>query len=90
MFRGSLAHDEGLLLVGSRDTRLDSAIHMLFVGFDLAVIWINSNMEVVDKVVAKSWHLAYVPERPARYVLEVHPELFPEYEIGHKVEFLDA
>ena len=89
-FRARLTPDEGLLLVGTRDSRLDSAIHMLFVSFDLAVFWINSDMKVVDKVLAKSWRLAYFSKQPARYVLEVHPERWGDYEIGDTVQFQDA
>jgi len=88
MFRSALRRDEGVLLVGARDVRLDSAIHMLFVPFDLAVFWINGRMEVVDKVLAKAWRPAYVPSRPARYVLEIHPDLYTAYEIGNQVEFV--
>lgn len=88
--RARLAHDEGLLLVGTRDSRLDSAIHMFFVSFDLAVIWINSDGQVVDKVLAKSWRPAYASKQPAKYVLEIHPDRWGEYEIGEVVEFQDA
>jgi uncharacterized membrane protein (UPF0127 family) len=76
--------------VGARDQRLDSAIHMLFVPFDLAVIWINSNLQVADKVLAKAWRAAYVPTRPAKYVLELHPIHFSAYDVGHKVAIIDA
>jgi len=89
-FRSRLARDEGLLLVGGRDSRIDSSIHMFFVSFDLAVIWINSNMQVVDKVLAKSWRPAYFSKRPARYVLEIHPERWGDFEIGDGVEFKDV
>ena len=89
-FRSRLSPTEGLLLVGTRDSRLDSAIHMLFVSFDLSVFWINSNMQVVDKVLAKSWRLAYFSKEPARYVLEIHPDRWGEYEIGDTVEFQDV
>jgi uncharacterized membrane protein (UPF0127 family) len=88
--RSLLARDEGLLLVGARDSRLESSIHMFFVSFDLSVIWINSAMRVVDKVLAKSWHPAYFSKQPARYVLEVHPERWGDFEIGDTVEFKDA
>ena len=88
-FRSQLAREEGLLLVGRRDSRLDSSIHMFFVSFDLSVIWINSTRQVVDKVLAKSWHPAYFSEQPARYVLEVHPERWRDFEIGDTVEFRD-
>ena len=89
-FRARLTRDEGLLLVGKRDSRLDSSIHMLFVSFDLAVFWINSELQIVDKVLAKSWRPAYFSKQPARYVLEIHPERFGEYEIGDTVQFRDA
>ena len=90
MFRRELRGDEGLLLVGGRDSRLDAAIHMLFVPFDLAVIWISSAMDVVDKTLAKGWHPIYVPARAARYILEVHPDLLSAYDVGDRVQFIDA
>lgn len=89
-FRPRLGLDEGLLLVGTRDSRLDSSIHMLFVAFDLTVIWINSEMKVVDKIIAKSWRPAYFSKQPARYVLEIHPERWGDYEIGDMVLFKNA
>jgi uncharacterized membrane protein (UPF0127 family) len=88
--RSHLSPTEGLLLVGKRDSRLDSAIHMLFVSFDLSVIWIDSELQIVDKVLAKSWRLAYFSKKPARYVLEIHPDRWGEYEIGDTVELKDA
>jgi uncharacterized membrane protein (UPF0127 family) len=89
-FRSHLSQDEGLLLVGKRDSRVDSSIHMFFVSFDLSVIWINSAMQVVDKVLAKSWRPAYFSKQPAKYVLEIHPERWGDFEIGDGVEFKDA
>jgi uncharacterized membrane protein (UPF0127 family) len=88
--RPALTRDESLVLVGTRDSRLESSIHMLFVSFDLAVIWINSNMQVVDKVLAKSWRPAYFSKQPAKYVLEVHPERWDEFQIGDTLEFKNA
>jgi uncharacterized membrane protein (UPF0127 family) len=63
---------------------------MFFVSFDLAVIWIDSKMQVVDKVLAKSWRPAYFSKQPARYVLEVHPERWEEFQVGDTVEFKNA
>ena len=86
-FRTRLARDEGLILAGKRDSRLDSSIHMLFVSFDLTVVWINSDMKVVDKILAKSWRPAYFPKAPAKYVLEIHPDRWENFEIGDVVQF---
>ena len=89
-FRRELDRDEGLLLVEGHNSRIDTAIHMLFVWFDLAVIWINSDMTVVDKVLARSWHPAYVPKQAAKYILEIHPDRLDDFEIGHKITWNDA
>ena len=90
-FRKRLEPDDGLLLVqGTRDSKIDSSIHMLFVPFDLNVVWIDTQMTVVDKVLAKPWRPASLSAQPARYVLEIHPEHWEEYQIGDKVEFKDA
>ena len=89
-FRQELAPTEGLLLVQGRDSRIDTAIHMLAVSFDLTVVWIDSSMTIVDKVLAKSWALAYAPKAPAKYILEIHPERWDEFEIGNKVQFEDV
>ena len=90
-FRERLEPDDGLLLVqGKRDSRIDSSIHMLFVPFDLNVVWINTDMRVVDKIIAKSWHPAYFPAQPACCILEIHPDRWEDYQIGDKVEIQDA
>lgn len=90
MFRSSLPADEGLLLEIPRDSRLDSSIHMFFVPFDLAVFWINSELRVVDKVLARSWRPAYFPAQAARYTLEMHPAHFGDFAVGDQVEIQDA
>jgi uncharacterized membrane protein (UPF0127 family) len=89
-FRSRLAREEGVLLVGRRDSRLDSSIHMLFVSFNLTVVWINSEMKVVDKVLARPWRPAYFSRQPARYVLEIHPERWGDFEIGDRLHFKNA
>jgi uncharacterized membrane protein (UPF0127 family) len=89
-FRKPILPGEGLLLVFGRDSRVDSSIHMLGVGFDLAVFWINENHQVVDKVVAGAWKPAYFPKAPARYVLEVHASRINDFEIGQTVQFENA
>jgi uncharacterized membrane protein (UPF0127 family) len=86
-FRPRFPREEGLMLVGTRDSRLDSSIHMLFVLVDLTVVWINSEMKVVDKILARRWWPAYFSKEPARYVLEVHPDRWGDFEIGDTVQF---
>lgn len=85
-FRRKIPTNWGLLLVQDRDSRMDASIHMLFVWTDLTVVWINSEAEVVDVKLAKSWRLAYLPKRPARYVLELSPQHLSDFIVGDRIK----
>jgi len=85
MFRRSLDPQEGLLLVGKRENRAESAIHMLFMFIDLAVVWINAAHQVVDVKRARRWRLMYTPQSPAKYVLELPTERLGEFQIGDQL-----
>jgi uncharacterized membrane protein (UPF0127 family) len=86
-FRSSLDKDEGLVLVEARDSRVDTAIHMFFVWTDLAVAWVNSDNEVVHTALAKAWRPFYASSKPARYVVEFHPERHGELKAGDRIKF---
>ena len=88
-FRRSLADDEGLLLVQHSDSRLDAAIHMLAMWINLTVVWINSSGAVVDVRRALRWRLAYIPLRPARYVLEISETHTADFQIGDQIRIED-
>lgn len=82
MFRRSLGLHEGLLMVQPSTSRMDAAIHMLFMNFDISVVWMDDDLRVVDAQHARRWRLAYVPAKAARYVLEIHPDRLPDYQVG--------
>ena len=86
-FRKSLPIKTGLLLVQNRDSRMDASIHMLFMWMDLAVVWINSSLQVVDVKLARRWKLAYLPQQPARYVLELPIDCQSDFVVGDVVKF---
>jgi|GEM_PF-89755 len=87
MFHPSLVNEEGQLLARRRESRFAASIHMFFVPFDLAIVWINSLHTVVDTAVARSWRSVIVPRQAARYILEIHPCRLNEFKIGDQVEF---
>ncbi len=87
MFTPKLPENEGLLLVQGTDSRMNSSIHMMFMRIDLAVIWINSELTVVERVLARRWKLGYIPKRPAMYVLETNISSLNDFNIGDKVSF---
>ena len=84
-FRRSLSSNEGLLLVQKNDSRRDAAIHMFGVFMDLAIVWINTQGDVVDLRLARRWRSVYVPRSPARYILEMTPSRLGDFQVGDKV-----
>lgn len=89
MFVKELDLDRGIILVDHEESRINSSIHMLFMNFDILVLWLDKNLVVVDKVLAKKWKPAYLPKLPAQYVLELHPTKFSEFSIGDQLIILN-
>ena len=90
MFRRRLGADEGLLLVGQRESRIDAAIHMFFVFFPIGVLWLDNQNRVVDRVVARPFRPVYVPRAPAVGVLECQPEVLEKVAIGDTIRFMSS
>jgi len=88
-FRRQLAPGEGLVLVESADSRVNSGITMLFCFFDLGIVWVNGAGQVVDKVIAKPWRPSYLPQAPAQYAIEADPEIVQHIEIGDQINFAE-
>lgn len=74
-----------MLFIETRESRTDSSIHMLFMRFDIAVVWLNRNYRIVDVQIAKKWRPAYVPSQPAKYILEIHPARFHDFQVGDQL-----
>lgn len=86
-FRRAIPAEEGLLLVYDRASRLNSAIHMLGMWFEIGVMWLDPGGKVVDIRLAKPWR-AYIPKAPAKYTLEVHPSQLGKITLGDELEFI--
>ena len=87
MFRRNLPEGEGLLFVYSRPSKMDTTIHMFFMRFAIATVWLDANGVVIDKVLAKPWRPAYAPQAPAQYFIEACPSLLDRVMIGDRLEF---
>jgi len=85
MLKKELKQDEGIILVEKSETKLNTSIHMFFMKFDITVIWLDKQMVIVDKVLARKWAPMYKPKLPAQYVLELHHAKFSDYVIGDKL-----
>jgi len=85
MFKNTLDADYGLFFPGTTSSIVNSAIHMFFVNFNLAVFWLDENYSVVDKVLAQRWHPFFAPSKPARHILELHESRLADISIGDRL-----
>jgi len=86
-FRCRIAEDEAHVFVESRESRVNTAIHMFFVFFPIGVIWVDEGKRVVDTALAKPFRPLYVPARPARYYIEGHPSILDRVQVGDELDF---
>lgn len=86
-FRRNLNPGEGLVLVKEKDSVAASSIHMFFVFFPIAAVWINSQGIVTSAQLARPWRPYYTSPEPACYVLETSPDFLEAIKVGDVVEF---
>ena len=85
MFRRPLAENEVYLFVEKRESIAQMAIHMFFVFFPIAVIWLDRELQVVDKALARPFRPYYAPHRPSQYYLEGHAALLDRVSVGDRL-----
>src|SRR5688572_25401463 len=87
-YRRRLDPGEALILVKHHDSIVNSSIHMLWVFFPIAAVWINSQGRVTCARLARPWRPYYASPEPARYVLEAAPELLERVKVGDELDFV--
>jgi uncharacterized membrane protein (UPF0127 family) len=87
MFRRQPARDEVYLFVERWESVVTSAITMFLVFFPIAVIWLDRDQRVVDKVLAQPFRPSYAPQSPAMYYIEGHPSLLECVSLDDQLEF---
>ena len=88
-FRRNLKSGEALILVKDKDSIAKTSIHMFFVFFPIAAIWINSKGKVTSAQLAKPWRPYYASPEPATYVLETSPDFLDKVAIGDNLDFAE-
>jgi len=89
MFSKELKPDYGLIIVENNETRINTTIHMMFMNYDITVLWLDKQMVIIDKVLAKRWVPIYYPKKPAQYIVELHQSKFSEFSIGDQLIFFN-
>ncbi len=86
MFRAPLPREEVYLFLLERESVLDAAIHMLFVFFPIAVIWLDRGQRVIGMRKALPWRPFYAPPRPAAAFVEGHVSLLSRVREGDQLD----
>ena len=88
MFTKKIEMDDGIIIAEKKESIALTSIHMMFMNYDITVLWLDKAMVIVDMVLAKKWKLIYVPKKPAQYVVELHPSKLSEYSIGDRLDLM--
>ena len=89
-FRTKLQKGEALILVKDKDSIANSSIHMFFVFFPIAAVWVNYKGKVTSAQLAKPWRPYYASSEPASYVIETAPDFLEKISVGDTLEFQDS
>jgi uncharacterized membrane protein (UPF0127 family) len=82
MFINNLPPQEGIILVDSSESKINSSIHMFFMNFNITVLWLTKDLTICDKALAKKWRPAYFPAQAAKFVVEISENEYSNYAIG--------
>jgi uncharacterized membrane protein (UPF0127 family) len=88
MFRKELAQDECVILDEGNESLLNASIHMFFMNFDIAAIWIDKDFKVVDLMLARKWKPFYAPRKPARYIIEAQVIWLKSFRKNDQLNFI--
>lgn len=87
MFRKSIPQEDVWLFVLPRAGRTEASIHMFFVFFPIAVVWLDEQRAAVDMALARPFRPYYAPRCAARYFIEGHPSLLEHISEGDVLEW---
>jgi uncharacterized membrane protein (UPF0127 family) len=88
MFADSARIAKGICLVmrHRHDVRIAASVTTFFCRRPLEILFVNSQLEVVDKVVLPPWRASYTPARPAKFIIESAVGSFAGIAPGEHVE----
>jgi len=86
MLTGKIGVDRGICMkIPISDSKYNASVTMAFCFLPMDILFVDSEMTVVDKVCLKPWKMSYIPKKPARYVIESSKNKFSKIKIGDKI-----
>lgn len=71
MFEDEKKFNYALVFTSPNEGKLESSLHMMFVFFPIAAVFLDSNKIVVDKTTLTPFTVNYTPKKAAKYVIEL-------------------
>ena len=87
MFEKKENFDYALIFELTRESKISSSVHMMFVFFPIEIVFLNSQKIVVDKATLNPWKLNYTPKKPAKYFIELPVENGKKIKLGEKLKW---
>lgn len=87
MFRRRLSSDEAYLFVFGNESVVAASVHMVFVFYPIALVWLDRKRQVVDVRLAQPFHPYYAPQKGAQYLVEGAPGLLDRVRMGDRIGF---
>jgi len=87
MFETRKNFDYALIFPFSKESRIGSSIHMMFVFFPIDTIFLDKNKIVVDKSTLNPWLINYTPKKSAKYLIELPQGKAKAIGIGEKLSW---
>jgi hypothetical protein len=72
-----------------KESVAQTSIHMFFVFFSIAAVWVNEQGLVTSTQLAKSWRPFYASPKPAKYVIETSPDFLNQISEGDEVDLIE-
>ena len=85
MFSKKIKDNEAVLFVFNKESLISTIVNGLFVFYPIKVIWLDSNLKIVDIKILKPFTLFLSPKKPAKYVLELSPKALKDVKINDKL-----
>ncbi len=87
MFESKQNFDYALVFPFPRETRIGASIHMMFVFFPIAAVYLDSKMIVVDIAFLNPFALNYTPKKPSTFLIEMPVSAGKKISVGDKLSF---
>jgi uncharacterized membrane protein (UPF0127 family) len=87
-FAKPLKNKQALILVAEKESVRETMIDMLFVFFQIDVLWLDKNKKVVDiRRSVKPFTFLIIPKRPAKYIIELKEGTTNNINLGDELKF---